>query len=135
MITGSASSKTLNNGIFVRRFGGAFIKDANKLLMNGFCTAQAVKNENEGMLGRLDRKKIKIVSIINIVIIITKNGNEVVNGNAKASAALSANDVVLRMNAKERNNFSNIVENDRINFARDGIKPTQVFSIKNATVL
>ena len=135
MITGSASSEALNNSIAINGLGGAFIKNANKLLVNGFGTSQSVKNENESMLGRFDRKEIKILSIINKIEIIAKNGYEVVNGNAKTSAALSANDVVLRLVTKERNNFSNIIENDRINFARNGIKPTQVFSKKNASIL
>mgnify|MGYP007053419280 CR=1 FL=1 len=39
MVTGGASSKTLNNRIFVNKLGIAFIKNANKLFMNGFSTA------------------------------------------------------------------------------------------------
>ncbi len=134
MIAGSPSSEALNNGIAINKFRTPFIKNTEKLLVNGFGTAKPVKNENERMLRRFNVKKIEIKGIINVIeIVITKDGNEVVNGNAETSAALSANDVVLRFRPKERNNLSNIVKSRRRNFTRYRVKTTEVFSRKNAS--
>ena len=81
-------------------------------------------------------EEIKIIGIINIIeIIITENGDEVVNGDAETGAALSANDMVLRFLSEERNNLSNIVECIRRNLASDGVEATKVFSGKNMTCL
>jgi len=88
------------------------------------------------MLLGFNLEEIEIKRIIDIFeIIITENGNEVVNGDAEAGAALSANDMVLRFSTKERNNLSNIVKSIRRNLASDRVKTTQVFSGKNVSSL
>ena len=134
MIAGGASSKALNNSILVNKFGRPFIKNADKFFMNSFGASKAVKNENERMLKRFDRKEIKIKSVINVIeILITKNGNKIVNGDAKTRAALRANNMILRFPTKERNNLSNIVKSNRINNTSNRVKTAQVFSGENVT--
>lgn len=134
MITSSASSEPLNNGIPVDKLRTSLIKNAEKLFVNSFCTSQTVKNENERMFDRFNLKEIEINGIINVIeIIITENGNEVVNGNPEPSPALSANDMVLGFSTKERDNLSNIVKSLRRSKSRNRVKTTKVFSGKNAS--
>ena len=88
------------------------------------------------MLLGFNVKEIEIVGVINIIeIVITENGNEVVNGDAETSAALSAYNMVLRIRTKERNDLSNIVKSIRRNLSRDRIKTAQIFCGKNVTGL
>lgn len=134
MIAGGASGKALNNSILVNKFGRAFIKNTDKLFMNSFGASKAVENENERMLKRFDRKEIKIKSVINVIeILITKNGNKIVNGDAEPVTALRANNMILRFGAKERNNLSNIVKSNRINKTSNRVNAAQVFSRENVT--
>jgi hypothetical protein len=61
VITGSATSETLNNRVDIRFIGETFIKNADMSFDNSFSTSEAFLDENKSMNGRRRREnRIKV---------------------------------------------------------------------------
>ena len=69
MITGSSSSKALNDSKVISSRSMSFIKNTNELFMNSSSTSKTFFDENESMNGRRRRKnKVKVRRKVSIIV-------------------------------------------------------------------
>ena len=105
------------------------------LLVNGGSTAKTVNNENERMTRRLNRKELKVSSIININTVITKNRYKVVNSETKPITPRSANDVILGNSSNHIFNFNNVRYRRRKREVLSGKNETIIKEMLNGAIL